>query len=386
MRHARRNVHGVAWADIEHFIADANLPFTGDDVERLVVVVSLRRPEAARPVPARRHRRVVNPLAGFVLRVGIDYEDRFGPSAARRVRRPRWQAKRRARPHVEHPVADTHLPDARDNVNFLLVVMNLELAELGGEVLGDAQAEARRCRHLPSANQILAPAVRVFFPRDFRFVHTDSLPHSFCLRPENFLHRMGRARHRLAALPLFIQLRHLWNLGEAVGRLHHWGTSAAPEDWLRKQIEVMAAQPACTVFDASIAEVRLVRATLPEATLCFMHPVKTASAIAEAYAVHGVRTFSLDTHEELAKIVDATRGDDGEPATDLRLCVRLRVSSEYSELSLASKFGIDLADAAPLLQATRQVADCLGVCFHVGSQAVVPAALNASHSGRRKIL
>lgn len=44
-----------------------------------------------------------------------------------------------------------------------------------------------------------------------------------------------------AALPLFIQLRHLWNLGEGVGRLHHWGTSVAPEDWLRRQIEVMTA-------------------------------------------------------------------------------------------------------------------------------------------------
>jgi ornithine decarboxylase len=54
--------------------------------------------------------------------------------------------------------------------------------------------------------------------------------------------------------------------------------------------------------------------------------------------------------------------------------VRLRVSSEYSELSLAAKFGIDLADAAPLLQATRQVADSLGICFHVGSQAMTPFA------------
>ncbi|PEQ11481.1 decarboxylase [Novosphingobium sp. PC22D] len=125
---------------------------------------------------------------------------------------------------------------------------------------------------------------------------------------------------------------------------------------------------------ASIAEVRLVRATLPEATLCFMHPVKTASAIAEAYKVHGVRTFSLDTHEELAKIVAATSDAEGNAARDLRLCVRLRVSSEFSELSLASKFGIDLADAAPLLQATRQVADWLGVCFHVGSQAMTPFA------------
>lgn len=41
----------------------------------------------------------------------------------------------------------------------------------------------------------------------------------------------------LAAVPLFLQLRHLWNLGEAVGRLHHWGTSMAPVDWLQKQID-----------------------------------------------------------------------------------------------------------------------------------------------------
>ncbi len=41
----------------------------------------------------------------------------------------------------------------------------------------------------------------------------------------------------LAAVPLFLQLRHLWNLGEAVGRLHHWGTSMAPLDWLEKQID-----------------------------------------------------------------------------------------------------------------------------------------------------
>ena len=120
---------------------------------------------------------------------------------------------------------------------------------------------------------------------------------------------------------------------------------------------------------ASIAEVRLVARTLPEATLCFMHPVKAEEAIAEAYSIHGVRTFSLDSLEELDKIVRATGG-----ATDLTLCVRLRVSSDYSKLSLAAKFGIDLADAAPLLMATRQVADALGICFHVGSQAMSPQA------------
>jgi ornithine decarboxylase len=134
-------------------------------------------------------------------------------------------------------------------------------------------------------------------------------------------------------------------------------------------------QAGVTHYDvASIAEVRLVRATLPDAVLCFMHPIKPKGAIAEAYHVHGVRTFSLDSHEELAKIVEATTSEAGEVASDLRLCVRLRVSSEFSELSLASKFGIDLVDAAQLLQATRQVADWLGVCFHVGSQAMTPFA------------
>ncbi|MBV1918814.1 MAG: type III PLP-dependent enzyme, partial [Sphingomonadaceae bacterium] len=120
---------------------------------------------------------------------------------------------------------------------------------------------------------------------------------------------------------------------------------------------------------ASIAEVRLVRSLLPEARLCFMHPVKTARAIREAYFEHGVKTFSLDSHEELAKIVEAT-----DHAPDLRLCVRLRVSSEYAELSLASKFGCDLTESGSLLQASRQVADWLGLCFHVGSQAMTPFA------------
>ncbi len=124
---------------------------------------------------------------------------------------------------------------------------------------------------------------------------------------------------------------------------------------------------------ASIAEVRLVRGLLPEAVLAFMHPVKAEEAISEAYHLHGVRIFSLDTHEELAKIVRAC-STDGVPAADLTLCVRLKVSSAHSKLSLASKFGIGVADAPALLLAARQAADALGICFHVGSQAMSPAA------------
>jgi len=124
---------------------------------------------------------------------------------------------------------------------------------------------------------------------------------------------------------------------------------------------------------ASIAEVRLVRGLLPHATLCFMHPVKPAEAIAEAYHIHGVRTFSLDSVEEVEKIVAAT-STDGVSATDLTLCVRLRVSSAHAKLSLAAKFGVGVDEATPVLHAARQAADALGICFHVGSQAMSPQA------------
>jgi ornithine decarboxylase len=124
---------------------------------------------------------------------------------------------------------------------------------------------------------------------------------------------------------------------------------------------------------ASLGEVRLVNKFLPDAKLCFMHPVKSERAIAQAYHNHGVKTFSLDSHEELDKIVRAT-ATEGVAATDLELCVRIRVSSEHAKLSLASKFGADPERVADLLVATRQVADCLGIAFHVGSQAMTPTA------------
>ena len=125
-----------------------------------------------------------------------------------------------------------------------------------------------------------------------------------------------------------------------------------------------------TYYDvASIGEVRLVAKTLPDATLCFMHPVKAEEAIAEAYFDHGVRTFSLDTLDELDKILRATNS-----ASDLNLLVRLRVSSEHAKLSLAAKFGAEPHEVKPLLFAARQAADALGICFHVGSQAMSPNA------------
>jgi ornithine decarboxylase len=124
---------------------------------------------------------------------------------------------------------------------------------------------------------------------------------------------------------------------------------------------------------ASIGEVRLVSETLPDAVQCFMHPVKAEEVIAEAYFEHGVRTFALDTMDELGKIIRAT-SSDGQIARDLNLLVRISVDNHFAKLSLGSKFGAAASEMKQLLLATRQAADALGICFHVGSQAMSPAA------------
>jgi ornithine decarboxylase len=117
-------------------------------------------------------------------------------------------------------------------------------------------------------------------------------------------------------------------------------------------------------FDtASIAEVRAVRGRFPQAGCHFMHPVKSAEAIAEAYGQHGVRRFVLDHEDELAKIVQATGN-----APDLELFVRLAVPGDGAVLTLTGKFGVAPAQAAALIRAARPVAQAVGITFHVGSQ------------------
>jgi ornithine decarboxylase len=124
---------------------------------------------------------------------------------------------------------------------------------------------------------------------------------------------------------------------------------------------------------ASLAEVKLVADTLPGAEMHFMHPIKSREAIAAAYEEYGVRDFSLDSHEELQKILDVTKN-----ATDLGLYVRLAIASDGAAYSLAGKFGVALNEAVSLLKASRDAAARVGVCFHVGSQCMNPDAYIAA--------
>ena len=150
-----------------------------------------------------------------------------------------------------------------------------------------------------------------------------------------------------------------------------YAVKANPSPWVIHAL----ADAGIGAFDvASIPEIELVAEHAPGARMAFMHPVKSRDAIARAYFDHGVRTFALDTHEELAKILDATGG-----AADLNLIVRLAVETSGAAYSLAGKFGVSALDAPSLLLAARRATqDLMGVSFHVGSQCMRPSAYQAA--------
>ena len=117
-------------------------------------------------------------------------------------------------------------------------------------------------------------------------------------------------------------------------------------------------------FDvASINEVKLIRKLDPKSRLYFMHPIKSREDISSAYFDYNVKDFSLDTKEELMKILDSTKN-----AKNLNLFVRIAVSNEHAELDLSRKFGALSSEALGLVRLCKQHARKLGISFHVGSQ------------------
>ena len=117
-------------------------------------------------------------------------------------------------------------------------------------------------------------------------------------------------------------------------------------------------------FDvASINEVKLIRKLSPKSKLYFMHPIKSREDISSAYFDYNVKDFSLDTKEELLKILESTKN-----ARDLNLFVRVAVSNEHAELDLSRKFGALTSEALGLVRLCKQHSKKLGISFHVGSQ------------------
>ena len=121
-------------------------------------------------------------------------------------------------------------------------------------------------------------------------------------------------------------------------------------------------------FDvASIEEIEAIRKIKPNSKCSYMHTVKSRESIKEAYFKHKIKSFSLDTKDELIKIIESTN-----QAKDLELFVRVAVSNEHAEIDLSKKFGAINSEATGLLRLAKQYAKKIGLSFHVGSQCMHP--------------
>jgi len=123
-----------------------------------------------------------------------------------------------------------------------------------------------------------------------------------------------------------------------------------------------------TEFDvASIKEIEAIKSIKPDAKCSYMHTVKSRESIKEAYLKYDIKSFSLDTKDELIKIIESTNNAD-----DLELFVRVAVSNEHAEIDLSKKFGAANSEATGLLRLAKQYAKKVGLSFHVGSQCMHP--------------
>ena len=121
-------------------------------------------------------------------------------------------------------------------------------------------------------------------------------------------------------------------------------------------------------FDvASMEEIKTVKKIDNSVKCSFMHTVKSRESIKEAYFVYGIKTFALDTKDELTKIIETTNY-----AKDLELFVRVSVSNEHAEIDLSKKFGALNSEATGLLRLAKIHSKKIGLSFHVGSQCMHP--------------
>ena len=121
-------------------------------------------------------------------------------------------------------------------------------------------------------------------------------------------------------------------------------------------------------FDvASVKEIETITNLNKNVRCSYMHTVKSRENIKEAYFKFGIKTFALDTKDELMKIIETTNYPK-----DLELFVRVSVSNEHAEIDLSKKFGAPISEAIGLLRLSKQYSRKVGISFHVGSQCMHP--------------
>ncbi|SDJ61795.1 type III PLP-dependent enzyme [Aliiruegeria lutimaris] len=122
-----------------------------------------------------------------------------------------------------------------------------------------------------------------------------------------------------------------------------------------------------TAFDvASVEEIELLRRVVPGAVLHFNNPVRGQAEIAHAVAL-GVRSFSVDSHSELAKLVACL-------PVGSEVSVRFKLPVPGAAYDFGSKFGATADQAGELLRAVASAGLVPSMTFHPGTQCTEAAA------------
>lgn len=124
-------------------------------------------------------------------------------------------------------------------------------------------------------------------------------------------------------------------------------------------------------FDcASPYEIDLIRRLAPGAAIHYNNPVRARFEIAHAVA-RGVKSYSVDSHSELAKLIEMV------PTEACEISVRFKLPVAGAAYNFGAKFGATVEVAAELLKTVAKAGFIPSITFHPGTQCTDPHAWEA---------
>ncbi|THD84402.1 type III PLP-dependent enzyme [Aliigemmobacter aestuarii] len=121
-------------------------------------------------------------------------------------------------------------------------------------------------------------------------------------------------------------------------------------------------------FDvASPNEMRLIRRIAPDAAMHYNNPVRSRAEIAVAVEM-GVKSYSVDSASELAKLIEMV------PAEGCEISVRFKLPVAGAAYNFGAKFGATVELSAELLKTVAAAGFIPSLTFHPGTQCTDPHA------------
>lgn len=124
-------------------------------------------------------------------------------------------------------------------------------------------------------------------------------------------------------------------------------------------------------FDvASPNEIRLIKRLAPDAAMHYNNPVRSRAEIAVAVEL-GVKSYSVDSASELAKLIELV------PAEGTEISVRFKLPVAGAAYNFGAKFGATVELSAELLKTAASAGFIPSLTFHPGTQCTDPHAWEA---------